>query len=308
VPGAVPPPAAGANLLRPDYRLGANDQILVRSNAAEIGDRPFRVNEEGQIDFPLIGVVPAAGMTVRDLEADMARRLLEYVREPLVSITVTQFRSEPVTFFGAFVAQGVYPLSGGRSLVEMLTTVGGLLPNASRRIRITRRAEYGTIPLPGAIEDPETGTSSVEISLDTLMQNINPAEDIVLQAYDVVTAETAQPVYVLGEVTRPAPIPLGGQPSISVTQALSTAGGFTPTAVRGKVTVYRPVLGTSRVAQFEIDMKELLAGRINDFPLLPNDLLFVDRMGGLRGALPQMIPGLATSLPYVLVSAILLRP
>jgi polysaccharide export outer membrane protein len=312
----VPPPAAQSaqgqvptvNLLRPDYTLGPNDQILVRvPNAEELNERPFRVDSEGSIVFPIVGRLPVNGLTVRSLEAELATRLREFIRDPQVNITVVQFRSEPVTLLGAFMAPGVYPLSRGRTLVEMLAAAGGLQANASRRIRVTRRAEYGPIPLPTAVEDPEKMGTSAEISLETLMQSPNPAEDIVLQAYDVITAEQAAPVYVFGEVARPGPIPLAGQDTISVTQALSTVGGFTPSAKRDRVTVLRPIIGTSRKAEIEIDLKELLAGRINDFPLLPNDVLVVGRTNGFRGALGPVSTAVAASLPATLVWAILVN-
>ena len=93
----------------------------------------------------------------------------------------------------------------------MLAAVGGLLPEAGRRITITRRSEYGPIPLPNAIQDAEGRSSTVEISLESLTQNINPEQDIVLQAYDIVSVELAESVYVSGEVVTPGPIELTGR-------------------------------------------------------------------------------------------------
>jgi len=295
-------PAQGLNTLQPDYELGPNDQILITvPEATEINGRPFRIAADGYIDLPLINRVHAAGLTVRGLETVITTQLRDYVLNPRVSVTVTQFRTEPVGFVGAFRAPGYYALQGGRTLVEMLTIEGGLQPTAGRRIRVTRRAEYGPIDLPNAVNDPDKKVSYVEISLDNLMQNINPAEDIVLKAYDIVTAETAQPVYVSGEVTKPGPVPLGEQPSISVTQALTQAGGFTLAASRGKVRVLRPILGTSRRAEIEINLNRIYEGKDNDFPLLPNDVLYVPR-DSVRMTLAPVGTGILTSLPYLMIS------
>lgn len=297
---AVPQPA-----LRPDYVLGPNDQILVRSNADELNGRPFRVDTDGFITFPLVGRIQASGSTVTALEATLLSRLREYIREPQVTITVSQYRSEPVFFLGAFRTPGVYALEGGHTLIEMLARVGGLLPNAGHRIRVTRRAENGAIPLPSATTDPDRGTSTVEISLESLTRDINPAEDITLQAYDVVTVDQAPPVYVNGEVARPSALDLGARDSISVLQALTQAGGFMPTARRSKVRILRPVLGTTKLAQIDIDIKDILDGKANDFPLLPNDILFVPRVPAGSNLLPSMTSGIFTSLPYVLVTLLL---
>lgn len=297
----VNPPQA-ANLLRPDYELGPNDQIMISlPELEEINQRPFRIDSEGFINLPLIGRVKAAGLLVQGLEAEITTRARDFARDPHVSVTVVGYRSEPVTFYGAFRTTGIFPLLGGRTLVEMLAAVGGMQPNASRRIRITRRSEYGPIPLSYAVEDPAKQVSTVEISLDSLTQNVNPAENIILKAYDTITAETAQPVFVFGEVPKSAAIPLGEQQSLSVLQALAQAGGLTQTANRGKVTVLRPILGTSKRAVIEINLDRVTAGKDNDFPLLPNDVLYVPR-ASVRALLTPVGTGILTSLPYLIIS------
>src|ERR1700676_1483705 len=264
--------------VRSDYTLGPNDQVLIRSpQSEEINEKPFRIDTQGFLSLPVVGRVRAEGLTVQALEADLAKRLSEYIREPLVSITVTQFRSDPVFFMGAFRAPGIYGLQGRRTLVEMLAAVGGLQPNASRRIRITRHSESGPIPLPSAIEDTEKKTSTVSISFQSLTENINPAEDILLRPNDIVTVDRAEKVYVSGEVGKVSSIELGERDSISVAQALAEAGGFTMNANRNNVRVLRPILGTNRLAEFDIDLKRVFEGKDINFPLLPNDLLFVPR-------------------------------
>ena len=305
--GLQPPqaPAAPARMVesvRPDYELGPNDQFLIGvPQAQEINQRPFRIDSDGFIDLPLVGRVHAAGLTVRGLETLLTTKLADYIRQPQVTITMVQFRSEPVFFLGAFRTPGIYPLQGGRTLVEMLAVVGGLQPTASRRIKITRRAEYGTLDLPNAVKDPQRKVSTVEVSLDSLTQNINPAEDIILKAYDMVTSETAQPVYVSGEVVKPSAIALGEQGSMTVTQALTQAGGFTPAASRGKVRILRPILGTSRRAEIIVDLNRVYEGKANDFPLLPNDVLYVPRATA-RAILAPVGTAMLTTLPYLIVT------
>src|SRR5689334_9391815 len=51
--------------VRPNYVLGPNDQVLVRSpGAEEINEKPFRIDADGNINMPLLGRVRAGGMTV----------------------------------------------------------------------------------------------------------------------------------------------------------------------------------------------------------------------------------------------------
>ncbi len=288
--------------IRPDYVLGPNDQILIRvPQSDEINEKPFRVATDGFIDLPLAGRVKADGLTVQALEAEITNRLREYIRQPLVSITVTQFRSEPVFVVGDFQKPGIYPLQGRRTLIEVLTAVGGLQPNASRRIKVTRRAEYGAIPSPNVIVDPVKKVSSIEVSLDSLTQDINPTDDIILLSYDVISAERSERVYVSGEVGKVSAIEFGERNSISVAQALTEAGGFTQFAKRDKVRVLRPILGTNRRAAIEIDVKRVFEGKDVDFPLQPNDVVFVARDGKSSILQPAAVSFIG-SIPYFITT------
>lgn len=300
LPAQILPPT-----VRPDYILGPNDQILIRSNAEEISDRPYRIDNDGFINLPLVNRVPASGMTVTALERDLIARLRMFLQTPEVSITVTGFRNEPVSFFGAFGRPGVYALTGGRSLTEMLTVAGGLLPNASRHLRITRRAENGAIPLPNAVVDPITKSSTVEIDIANLTQELNPLEDIELKANDRIIGDIVQPVYVFGEVGKSSPLDMQGRESLTVLQALSQAGSFNPTAKRKTITVLRPVSGTGKVARIDLDLKKILNGEENDFPLYANDILFIDKQSALVTVLPTAVNSLLTTLPYALLTALL---
>jgi len=258
--------------------LGPNDQFLVRAPLAEeINDKPFRIDAEGNINLPLLGKIRAGGLTVQELEADLVRRLREFIVQPQVIITMIQFRSEPVFFVGAFRSPGIYPLQGRRTLVEMLSAIGGLQPNASRHIKVTRRAEYGAIPLPNAVEQSEKKISTVEISMGSLRENVNPAEDIILEPYDVISVDRAELVYINGEVGRVGAIELGERDSVSMLQALTQSGGFTRDSNRSQVRILRPILNTTRRAEIDVDVSRVLKGEENDFPLLPNDVLYVSR-------------------------------
>jgi polysaccharide export outer membrane protein len=291
--GDVQPPPAGnapaqnaqqpaqqlpSDTVRPNYVLGPNDQILVRApEAEEIDNRPFRIDGDGNLNLPLVGRIHAAGMTLQEMEADLVKRLREYIREPQVFVTVVQFRSEPVFFVGLFVRPGIYPLQGNRTLLEMLTSVGGLQPNADRHVKVTRHEEYGPIPLPDAIVDPEKKVSTVEINLGSLRENINPAENILLQPYDVIAVGRAEMVYVNGEVGRVAGFELGERDSISIAQVLTQAGGFSRDAKKSKIRILRPILNTNRRAVIEIDGQQLFEGKALDVPLLPGDIVYVPR-------------------------------
>ncbi|SRR5579875_332616 len=300
------PTASPVEQVRANYVLDTNDQILIRAfQVQEIGERPYRIDMDGNIDLPLVGTVKAGGLSVDQLEAELVKRLGTYVRNPQVSVTVVQYRSEPVFFIGAFRAPGIYTLQGKRTLVEMLSSIGGLQPYASRRITVTRRLDYGPIPLPNAVVDKATNTSSVEISMGSLHDQVNPAEDIVLQPYDQISVSRAEMVYIGGEVNRVGPVELGERDSISVIQAISMSGGLTRDADIEKARILRPVLNSSKRAEIPVNLKLILAGKSNDYPLMPNDLLYVPRSSTALKAVarfaPYVIPALLTTIIYVAV-------
>jgi polysaccharide export outer membrane protein len=311
-PAGVQPLAASPNQLVPNtleqvranYVLGPNDQILIRAvQADEIGQKPYRIDGEGNIDLPLIGTVKAGGLSVDQLEKELAKRLGTYVRNPQVSVTVVQYRSEPVFFIGAFRVPGIYSLQGSRTLVEMLSSIGGLQPNASHRITITRRLEYGPLTLPNAVVDQGSNTSTVEIGMSSLRDNVNPAEDIVLQPYDQISVSREEMVFVSGEVGKVGGLALEDREFISVTQALSISGGLTHEADAEKARVLRPILNTSKRAEIPVNLKLVLAGRADDYPLMPNDVLYIPRKRSATDTLGKIsvvvVPAVVTGLLYV---------
>src|ERR1035437_4128158 len=114
----APPPSG--------YILGPDDQILIRAlEGLDLADKPILIGINGDITLPLIGRVKAAGLTVEQLETELASRLNVYVQEPQVSVTVTEFRSQPVSVFGAVTTPGAVQLRGRKTLYEVFSMAGG---------------------------------------------------------------------------------------------------------------------------------------------------------------------------------------
>jgi polysaccharide export outer membrane protein len=261
---------------RPNYVLGPNDQIMIRAfQVDEINEKPFKIEGDGMITLPLVGTFKAGGLTVGELEGELVERLKKYIKSPQAAVILIQFRSSPVFFVGAFVRPGAYPMEGRRTLVEMLTQVGGVQSAATRRIKLTRKSESGPIPLPNAVDDPGNKVSTVEISMSSLQNNINPAEDIELKPYDVVSAEIAEKVYLQGAFPKTGAYPLDERDSISVMQLISLAGGLLSDAEKDKAVILRPVLDTARRAQIHLDLTAIMEAKANDYPLMANDILYV---------------------------------
>ncbi len=176
--GAAEPSAnPETDAMRSAYVLGPDDEITVRTlEAEEISAEALRVDLGGFVSLPLIGRVRAAGRTLEQLEAELVERLRFYVREPRVAVGISHFRSQPVSVIGAVNKPGVHQLEGRKTLIEMLSLAGGLREDAGHEVKITRRIEWGVIPLAGAESDPSGQFSTAEVNLQAVMEASNPAE------------------------------------------------------------------------------------------------------------------------------------
>src|SRR4051794_18145747 len=73
-----------------EYVLGPNDEIVIIAvDAEEIANKPVRIGIGGDINLPMVGRIRASGLTVQQLENEIAERLKVYIRRPQVSLSVT---------------------------------------------------------------------------------------------------------------------------------------------------------------------------------------------------------------------------
>lgn len=261
---------------QPTYILGPGDELVIRAlDVPEISDRPVRIDMQGFINLPMVGRVQAGGLSVEELEAELARRLRTYVIEPQVTVSITQFRSQPVSVLGAVGSPGVLQLEGRKTLFEVLSLAGGLRPDAGDTIRITRRKQWGRIPLPGAAEDATGQFWVAEVPVKAVMEAQNPEQNILVCPFDVITVPRAQMVYVIGSVRKPGGFVLGDKEILTALQALSLAEGLDRGAAPQNAKILRASQGSPTRTEIPIDLKRILQGKASDVPLGPEDILFV---------------------------------
>ena len=265
------PPSSG-------YVLGPDDQILIRAlEGLDTGDKPVLIGINGDITLPLIGRVKAAGLTVEQLETELVSRLKAYVQEPQISVTVTEFRSQPVSVFGAVTTPGVVQLRGRKTLYEVLSMAGGPRETAGSTVSITRRRENGELPLPGAALDSTGQFSTAELEMREILDGRNPAANIEIKPHDVISVSqgNGRTVYVVGDVQRAGAFNLGSQRTISVLSALSLAGGLGHTAKPEQAKVFRPSPDGQKHEEIAVNIKQILVGKAEDIGLRPEDVLVV---------------------------------
>ncbi|MGD0497941.1 MAG: polysaccharide biosynthesis/export family protein [Bryobacteraceae bacterium] len=273
---APPPPADSAAELRSTYVLGPNDLISVHiMDAEDISDKPMRIDGNGNIRIPMVGRLHAAGLTAEDLEGKLTERLKEWIKEPDVTVSVMEVHSQPVTVLGSVRGPGVLQVQGRTPLAEVLALVGGPAEGAGSSVKITRRLEWGQIPLPGARNDLSGQYSVAEASLNLILDAENPTENILIYPYDVIFVQHARMVYVLGTVARAGGFILGDREGLSVLQALTLAGGTVGGASPKKARILRAAPAGGNLQEIPVDLAKVIATHAADVALQPEDILYV---------------------------------
>lgn len=122
------------------YKIGQLDVLdITVFRVAELS-KTVQVAATGTINLPLVGEVPAAGRTARDVERDLTKRLgKNYLQSPQVNVTIREYNSQRVTIDGAVRKPGVYPIRGDTTLLQMIATAEGLTDTAATEIAVFRK-------------------------------------------------------------------------------------------------------------------------------------------------------------------------
>ncbi len=120
---------AGYQQIRPStYFLRPSDQISVNVfREPDFSLEAVQIGVEGNVSIPMLGSIPAAGMTAAQLEQDVTRRLGAVgLRSPMVSVNIIDYASHLVTVEGAVEESGVYTFQPGARLSSAIAMGGGL--------------------------------------------------------------------------------------------------------------------------------------------------------------------------------------
>ena len=222
---AQQPPTAAASAAA-EYRLGAGD--VIRISVYQMPDLALeaRLSEAGVISYPLLGSVQIGGLSVPQAEKKIADGLRDgnFVKQPQVSILVTQVRGNQASVLGQVNRPGRYPLeSAGLRLTELLAAAGGVA--ASGADAVTLVGTRGGQPFRRAIDLP------------SLFRTDGGGEDPVIQNGDAVYVERAPLVYIYGEVQRPGSMRL--ERGMTLLQVLAAGGGLTQRGTDKGIRVHR---------------------------------------------------------------------
>jgi polysaccharide biosynthesis/export protein len=179
------------------------------------------------------------------------------------------------------------PVVGPHDLLDILVFDA---PELSRSARVSAGGEIA-LPLLGVI--PVSGLTSAEVAEELerrLADSYMTSPHVTVQ----VTESPNRHVYVFGEVNRPGALQMNARDRLTVLQAVAMGGGTAPLAARSRAVVIRPEAGGGRL-HIPVNLDQLVKGRTEDLPLLPNDVLFVPRstarsfLGSFWGAFTRLV-------------------
>lgn len=125
-----------------DTTLAEGDLFEVNVYGEEELSGKYRVGQDGTINFPLIGLIRVAGKDQTEVEQEIQVALKEqdYLKNPHVSVMVTEMESKRVTVLGSVASPGSFKVTKGMTMLQAISLAGGFTPLAdSNGTIVTRR-------------------------------------------------------------------------------------------------------------------------------------------------------------------------
>lgn len=218
------------------YALGTGDVVRISVFGQPELDIVTRIADDGTISYPLVGEMKVAGLTERELERKVADELKQrkLVRSPQVNVLIEEFQSQRVSILGNVAKPGVYPVSRGERITEIIALAGGLTDKAGDTAVVTRK-----------------DSERVVVDLQAVLQKGDASMDIALANGDRVFIPEMAVFYVYGQVQQPDGYRY--KPGMTVMEAISLAGGLTAIGTERGLTVRRKV-GGEEIETISVDI------------------------------------------------------
>jgi polysaccharide export outer membrane protein len=242
---------------KPEYVLGAGDNIRVVIFQNPDLTVETRVTENGTISYPLVGSLRVGGLTIPAAEQAVAKALKDggYIQSPQVNIALLQNRGNQVSVLGAVNRAGRYPLETFNTRVsEMIAIAGGISGTG------------GDVVIVSGVRDGKPLRKEIDIAGMFLSDKLQ--DDLVVAAGDVLYVHRMPMYYIYGEVQRPGSYRV--ERNMTIRQALAQGGGPTIRGTQRGLRLYRRGTG-DKSAFLTPDLEDLLQ---TDDVLYVNESLF----------------------------------
>lgn len=260
-----------ANANQPVQRIGADDLISVAVYDSPELTRTVRVSDDGQIRLPMLRrAIPVAGLMPRELEASIgdALRAEQILIDPVVTVTVVEYRSRPVSVAGAVKHPVTFQATGNITLLDALTRADGLATEAGSEILVTHAMTNGK-------------TVTQRIAIRELFEGEHPELNQRLTGGEEIRVPEAARIYALGNIKNPGAFSLKDGKETSVLKVLALAGGLAPFSSK-QAYIYRPKPGAQDKDEIPVALNHIIARKSPDVALKADDIFYVPDDKGRR--------------------------
>jgi polysaccharide biosynthesis/export protein len=272
------------------YRLGSGDvvKISILAGGEEQVAKEMVVGDTGDVTVPFIGKLPAAGLTINELEKQIVTPLArDFFVEPQVHLQIKEYRSLQFFISGAVKDPGVFSLDFIPTIMDLIAKAGGVTAERGNLAYVLRGVKDPVMMAEeAALEELDAdvptqsiaGTKPIIVDLKRLLDDGDMAENIRLVTGDTVYIppgtkldQATTKIYVQGEVKKPGVFDY--QPGMTALAACIMAGGFDQFAAPNRARVIRHTDKERNV--ITIDLKKVQTGEAPDLPLQPGDRIHI---------------------------------
>ena len=225
-----------------------------------------------------------------EIALDVAKAYSKNLRDPKVVVKILDRSNRPLSvLYGAVKTPQRFQIKRPIYLNEMIILSGGLTERASGQIQIFRAKNLSCQPPKGKFEmaigdganrekfvaaSQDNGSMYLNIGISDLLTGKKEANPQILSG-DIVTVLEAESIYVIGGVASPKQISARSQ--ITLSRAVSSAGGVTKSGDAKDVTIYRREAGETKIIQ--ADLEKIKTGKSEDLMLRAFDIVEVAQSG-----------------------------
>lgn len=233
-----------------------------------------RVDEQGNINIPVLGDLHVAGETVAEAQkAIVARfRTAQILTNPQVTLNVLQYAGANVAVLGEVQTPGRFQMLAPHKLIDVLGMAGGETNLAGETIEVEgpSSSDPGNAGGPGK----EAGSPVIRTYHYVRGTDTHPLESAMVSPGDTVRVPRAGVVYVLGAVFRPGGYVMQEYGALNVAQAVSLAQGTLMQAKIGSIRVVRHQ-PDGTLKEIPIDYKAIMDGKQTPLQLEAQDIVYV---------------------------------
>lgn len=126
-----------------EYRIQPGDRLFISVWREEALQRPVLVGPDGSISFTLAGQIQGTGMSLKELEKELQKRLIKYIPEAAVSVSLVETLGNKIYIAGKVIRPGEYVISRPTNVMQAIALAGGITPFADKTNIKVLRAKNG---------------------------------------------------------------------------------------------------------------------------------------------------------------------